>query len=336
MGAIIQRVDKGGRPSKEQQRRRVDFLRMEAQQQEKEERTIQVTRVFLSLKDAAGSKVVICRGGARSSKSHSISQLLIERLFCSIPRKILIVRKTLPALRVSIKAMVDEILSNPPYNLMEYVKQNKQLMNYYYGKSFIHFGSIDDPEKIKSSEWNDILMEEATDFTYEDFVNLKLRLSAKEYGVKNQLILSLNPIDEFHWIKTKLLDGGQEPNCVELLSNYKDNPYLSQDYIDVIENLQDIDENYWRIYGKGEWGHLEGMIYDNWKVHRAEDKPVEGETIYGLDFGFTNPTTLLQLKVDGMKALITQKLYKTNMTNDVLIEELKNIIPKERRSEHII
>ena len=70
---------------------------------------IHTTNVFAKLKDAENIRVLINRGGARSSKSHSLTQYFIERLFFPRKRKILVIRKNRP----NISAACSFILHRP-------------------------------------------------------------------------------------------------------------------------------------------------------------------------------------------------------------------------------
>ena len=276
------------------------------------------------------SQIVANRGGARSSKSYSIAQIMCERFLTLPNRKIFIVRKTLPSLRISTLRVMRELLQT--HGVWDRVTENKVEMNFTYGKNLIHFGSCDDPEKIRSTEWNDIWMEEATEFTYDDFVNLKLRLSAMPLGHRNQLFLSFNPTDEYSWIKTNVIDGKED--CIEIHSTYNDNPFLPYEYVKLIKQLVEQDINYHRIFALGEWGRLEHIIYSNWDV--VQDCVTGGETIYGLDFGYTNPACLVKLDIDGDDCYADQLIYQMGLTNADLIKRMDEVIPKEKRKKYPI
>jgi len=291
-----------------------------------------VTRVYTRTR-ACTTQLIVSRGGARSSKSYSIAQLLLQRFFTMPRRQILILRKTLPSLRISTKMLVEGLIDQ--WGLKDEIVEEKVNMNIWYNGALIHFGSVDDPEKIKSTEWNDIWMEEATEFTYDDFANLKLRLSAPAVGYtqRNQLILSFNPIDENHWIKTKLVDPGRE-DLTEIHSTYLENPFLPSDYLKLMRDLINQDMNYYRIFALGLWGKLDNLIYSNWETV-PEGKDTR-EQFYGLDFGFNVPSALVHIAVDGWKAYVTQKLYATGLTNTQIIERLNDVIPPDRRDKDVI
>jgi phage terminase large subunit len=277
----------------------------------------------------ADAQIIINRGGSRSTKSWSIAQLLIEWFF-TIPRiKILILRKTQPSLRVSVIPQIFTLLEL--YNLRSRIVEVKQDRNLWSPvKGLIHFGGLDDPEKIRSTDWNVIWMEEATEFEYDDFINLKLRLSTPTYGTfRNKLFMSFNPVDEYSWIKTKIADE-QTEDFIDIHSNYLYNPFLSEDYIRTVEMLQFQDPNYWRIFGLGEWGKLEHIIYSNWTI---SPYLMDGETIFGLDFGFNNPSSLIQINVDGLEAGVQQKVYQSGLTNSDLIQKMNLAMTADQKSK---
>src|SRR4030042_6618519 len=98
---------------------------------------------------------------------------------------------------------------------------------------------LDDPEKINSAEWNYIWAEEATDLSMMDYQQLNLRLRRQTDGI-NQMFLSLNPIDAFHWINTEILEKPND-DISSMQSTYKDNPFLSPEYTTELEKLKEQD-----------------------------------------------------------------------------------------------
>lgn len=292
---------------------------------------IAITDVFMRNKN---SKAIVLanRGGARSSKSYSIIQLLTERFFGIPGRQILMLRKTLPSLRKSIYKDLTSYLDR--LGLDHLVDEKKQEMSLEYGSSLIQFAGLDDPTKIKSTQWNDIFMEEATEFTYEDFIVLRTRLSAPvDKKIPNQLFLAFNPEDENHWIRTKII---QEMSDVEeIVSTYKDNPFLDENYLKILLDLELQDPNYYRIYTLGEWGRLENQIYSNWsKVDYWTMNP--DDTFYGIDFGFNNPNVLVKVAIKDMSAWVEELIYQPGLTNPEFISQVAKVIPPhERRNAYL-
>lgn len=184
--------------------------------------------------------------------------------------------------------------------------------------NLIYCKGLDDPEKIKSFEANYIWAEELTEFTEDEFKQLNLRLRKKNDRV-NQFYGSCNPISSLHWIK-KLIDT--DSSIAVHKSNYKMNPFLDKLYKGELEKLRKEDMNYYRIYTLGEWGVLENIIFTNWTVNEYKECPIE---IYGLDFGYENPTALIKVGINENNLYLKQMLYQRHMTNSELIDFLKTI-----------
>lgn len=277
----------------------------------------------------AKKQTVVNIGGARSGKSYAMAQLLIMRaLNASV--LIAVTRKTMPALKMTAFRLIVEMLQK--YGLFQSGQLNKTGNFYLLGKSRIQFFSLDDPEKIKSSEFNYIWMEEATEFTYQDYLILLTRLSApKEENALNQIFLTLNPTDANSWIAKKLI---HRPEVQVIHSSYKDTPFLSKEYVNTLLSLKTYDKNAYEVYALGKWGRSDKIIYSAW---HGVDVPFEApeEVIWGLDFGFNNPTALVKVYIKDGAFCAEEKLYKTGLTNENLIDELKLIIPPKERGNVI-
>ena len=124
-------------------------------------------------------------------------------------------------------------------------------------------------------------------------------------------------------------------------STYKDNvdhitgkPLLEQSIIDAIEsrkpvydlegNLISGDEQFWKVYGLGEIGSLEGVVFSNWTT--CDSMPVNPKwSAYGLDFGFTNdPTAILNVSYQGGELWVEELCFETGLTNPDIANKLKS------------
>lgn len=280
---------------------------------------IAVTRLFHELIKTDKS-TVIQRGGARSGKSMSTLQYLIHKMTIQKNAQILITRKTFPALRVTAYKVFIDLLKE--YGYYRYCRHSLSTSSLIYmpTNAFVAFISVDNPERIMSTEWNYIHMEEATENKYDDYMRLQTRLSAPT-KTTNQMLLSFNPISALHWVKTKVVDV--DTDLEEIISNYTDNPFLAQTYIDKkLLPLKEIDNNAWKVFGEGKWGSLENIIYKNYDtVNRATLK--EGEVAYGLDFGFNVSSALIKIKEVDDEFYIKEEIYQTKLTNNDLIMFIK-------------
>ena len=285
-----------------------------------ETRQIGYTGIF-ERNQTSRKKVIINVGGARSSKSHSVAQLLITKCLTERNKSIGICRKTFPSLRMTALKMFLDLLKD--YGLYEVENHNRSFNTYSLNGNLIQFFGLDEAEKIKSAEFNYIWMEEANEFTYTDYVTLKTRLSGKTSDDEiNHMYLTLNPIDANNWIPTR---AAHEEDVEVIKSNFMDNPYLDDSYKKVLTDLINQDENFYRIYALGEWGMVQRRIYTNFTVVPALPQMKNAHWAYGLDFGQVNPSCIIRAINHDDKFYIEECLYESGLTNSDLIEAFSHL-----------
>lgn len=256
-------------------------------------------------------RITINQGGTRSGKTYSIIQVICEYCFINqgLGSVITIVRKTLPSLRGSAYRDFLEIIDREGWYSEE--AHNKSEMTYILFGNLVEFISVDQPQKIRGRKRNVCFINEANELTWEDFFQLNIRTTDK-------MIIDYNPSDEFHWIYDQLQT---REDADFFITTYLDNPFLEKELVDEIERLKEADNNYWRVYGLGERGVSTETIYTHWKL--IEDLPGKGEVIYGLDFGFNNPTAMVKVELYEDAVYAEEVLYQTKLTTSQLIDELK-------------
>ena len=269
------------------------------------------------------SDIIVNRGGTRSSKTYSLCQLMMFKLISEPNKKIVIARKTFPALRHSVyKDMIDMLKEHEVYDLGVHNK-SEHTFTYRFTGSQIVFMSVDDPHKVRGLETNYCWLNEADAFTIDDFNQFYLRLSRKSDDDKrNQMYLDFNPSNMYSWIKTEIED---KRRGITIKSNYRDNSFLDRETINRIEFMKENDENFWRVFGMGEWGEIKGLIYNNWKV--IDQMPTQYDWRFmGLDFGFTNdPSALIEIRKEGRHIYVKELIYETGLTNLDLIRRMTDI-----------
>lgn len=272
---------------------------------------------------ACAETTIVNRGSARSSKSYSIAQLLVMFATSQEHKNILITRKTMPSLKMTAyKLIIDLITEYGYYNKDNHSKTSP--FTYKLGTNTFWFVSIyEEPQRIKSTEFNYIWMEEANEFTYTEYNTLKLRLSGKvNPGEKNHIYLSFNPIDAHSWIPMKLLP---QKEVVEIHSTYKDNPFVEPSYIPILENLKEEDPNYYKIYALGEYGSAENLIYHKYDFKMLEEGIEPDDVYYGQDFGYNAPAVLLEVARKNGELYLRELLYQSHMTNVDIIDFMKDV-----------
>ena len=277
-----------------------------------------IEKIYRFLQQARAKEVVVY-GGAGSGKSYTVAQfLIIDKLLSQRNKYLLIARKYNPSLRLTSYRLVLDVLNklNVPY-LEHKVDQTIELPR----RNVIFFRGIDEPAKIKSAEFNYIWMEEATEFEYGDYLQLKLRLR-RATATKNQMFLTYNSLDG--WTKKQFYD--RVDSDVEVLHTwYVDNPFLDEEYVQTLEKLIEQDEAFYRIYALGEYAEIKNQIYSNYTI--TNEMPASfDEVIYGLDFGYNNPTACLRIGIKDNNIYILDELYERYKTNQELIEMLRDFV----------
>lgn len=288
---------------------------------------VMITPVFEKIAKTT-KKIIVNVGGARSSKSYSTCQYLIQKFNNEKNISILISRKTLPSLRITaMKTFINMLKDYKRFDLCEYNKMER-VIYFPNNNNYVYFTSIDDPEKVKSTEFNYIWFEEAIELSWEEYIILLTRLSAQRNdNEENKMILTLNPSDTQHWINQKLI---HDQDVEFIYSRYQDNPTLSESYIRTLENLSKQDEQFYKIYTLGEWATPENIIFNKWNT--TNYLPFDLEPIYGLDFGYNAPTALTEVRYHPIynKLYLKQRLYETGLDADQMKKKIiDSIYPKK-------
>jgi phage terminase large subunit len=279
---------------------------------------IQTTVVFQHLIDAEkqNKRVVVAQGGSRSGKTRNILIWWVQKLLQENNKTLSIVRKTLPSLKQSVLKDVIEVLEQ--FNLFDPNKYHKQEGYFELPNGCqINFFSIDEPQKLRGSKRDYLYINEANELTLEDWRQLLLR-------TESTITLDLNPSELSSWV----YDLEQREDCYYFKTNWKDNPFIPQTLIDEIERLKETDENYYRIFGLGEKGIPTTLVFNTY--HFIEEIPANAKLLgRGMDFGFNNATTLIEVYKNENDIYLHEKLYVRNMTMGDIIYRMDNMeIPK--------
>ncbi|PHB23109.1 PBSX family phage terminase large subunit [Bacillus pseudomycoides] len=270
-------------------------------------------------------RLLVLYGGAGSGKSvFGVQRTVIK---CSKERrKVLVIRKVTNTIRESIFAEFKKCLSS--FKLLDYCKVSEsnfsiKLPN---GSEFI-FKGMDDPEKIKSiSGIDDILIEEATELTIDDFSQLNLRLRSKKGN--NQIVLMYNPTSKANWVYKMFHEGEPPKSCKVVHTTYKDNKFLPQSYVNSLMDMMNTNPTYFKIYALGEFATLSKTVFENWEVSDFDIQDLFKSGLdakHGMDFGFSqDPTTVVSVIPDMENKIlyIYDELYEKALTNREIYDRL--------------
>lgn len=288
---------------------------------------MELTKVF-EMNMLSSKRIVIDRGGTRSSKTVSLCQLIAFWLFSGRVRKpnkeyderieegvCNIVRQYSATLDKTIIKDFEMVLE-----LMEarhLVNHNKTKKSYTYGKRTVQFTGADDDQKVRGLRSDILYCNEANELKWNTFKQLLRRCE----GV---CFIDFNPDDPNVWIKTELEDKRMQlKGDVEVIvSNYTHNHMLSEALVQEIEYLRETDPEEFAIYGMGEYGEVRGLVL---KHAGVKDIPKGAEFVgYGLDFGFTgSATACVAVWMAGNELYCDEVIYKRELTNPDIADELK-------------
>lgn len=282
-------------------------------------------KAFYSLY-ACKERYLVLYGGAGSGKSIYSAQKTIVRCILSIKReyreKFVVLRKTQPAARRSVFALLRSQIEE--WGIGKIVKINKtdMTMEFINGTQILCMG-LDDPEKIKSTpDITSYWIEEPTEITMNDFIQLDLRLRGKTPSYK-QFILSFNPITRHNWLYGYFFKNPLK-NAKIVKTTFRDNRFIDEEYKQLLEDLINKDKVYYTIYNKGEWGYTTNLVFNNWEIKNipTEYKYYE-KVLNGLDFGFTHHAALVKIGILKDDLYIFDEIYEKGKTKPQLIELIK-------------
>lgn len=265
-------------------------------------------------------------GGASSGKSHGVFQKIVIKALkdWKKPRKILVLRKVGATVRDSVFADVQSTLSY--FGILNMCKINMsafriELPN---GAEFI-FKGMDNPEKIKSIKGiSDVVMEEASEFTLDDYTQLTLRLRDKAHKQK-QIYLMFNPVSKANWVYNAFFVK-KPKNTVVYQTTYKDNRFLDAVTRENIEELANRNEAYYKIYALGEFATLDKLVFPKYtKALLNKDDLRQITSYFGLDYGFINdPSAFMHVKIDDdrKRLYVVEEYVKKGLTNDKIAESI--------------
>ncbi len=224
-------------------------------------------------------EILVLKGGGGSGKSVFAARKVIERASCEPGHRFLVCRKVARTLRESCFRLICALISQyyPPGIARIYSGDMKIIFK---NGSEIIFAGLDDVEKLKSIyEITDVWVEEATEITYDDFSQLKIRMRGKT-RYYSQMILTFNPISITHWLKREFFDK-KSPKVRTHQSTYLDNRFLQQKDRETLEDFKESNEYYYNVYCLGMWG-VTGKTVFNAKILTERYQHLPKPQCYGM------------------------------------------------------
>ena len=288
----------------------------------------------------------VVKGSRASKKSSTQSLKVIMEIMENPCINWLVVRKTERTLRDSCFAQLKWAMRQ--LKVERYFKCSVSPLEITYiptGQK-IYFRGLDDPLKITSITveqgylcW--MWLEEAYEISNENDFNMldeSIRGAIPE-DVKlfKQITITLNPWNEHHWIKKRFFDAPDD-EVLAMTTNYLCNEWLDKADLRVFESMKKNNPRRYQVAGLGEWGIVDGLVYENWEEKAFDINEVKRistiQSVFGLDFGYTNdPSALFCGLVDTKSKTIWvfDEMYKKGMSNEAIADEVMKMgYAKER------
>lgn len=281
-------------------------------------------QVTTSLRKISGlrKRIRAIRGSQGSAKTMSILILLANHASSVPDREIFILSAELTKMRITvIKDFVKVMKQSGAYN------PNRFLAGTLYrfpNGSFIRFIGLDKEDVGKGLRCHVAYFNEINKIDKESYRQVSSRAE--------QVFMDYNPDAEF------FVDEDVIPrdDCDFLQLTFKDNELLPETERDEILRYYEMGynedgtiknkywANIWQVYGLGNIGNLQGVVFENWELCDNEIPEEATHIAHGLDWGFTNdPSCLIDVYQKGDTLYVDELIYETGLTNPMIAARMR-------------
>ena len=278
----------------------------------------------------------VCKGSRASKKSKTTALWYIVNIMKYKGANLLVVRKTYRTLKDSCFTELKWAIHRLGVDAWWSIKESPLELTYIPTGQKIYFRGLDDPLKVTSITvdvgqlcW--MWIEEAYEITKEsdfDMLDESIR-GASQDDLFKQITITFNPWNERHWLKRRFFDHPEDPDILAMTTNYMCNEWLDAADLAVFERMKRENGRRYRVAGLGEWGIVDGLIFERWKEEDfdlEQVKQIKGiQTAFGLDFGYTNdPSALFCGMIDqtDKKIYVFDEMYQKGMSNEAIYENI--------------
>lgn len=277
----------------------------------------------------------VVKGSRASKKSKTTAIWIISNMMKYAEANTLVIRKTYRTLKDSCFKELKWAIHRLQVDEFWDIKESPLEMTYKPTGQKIYFRGLDDPLKVTSIAvdigvlcW--LWIEEAYEIMKEsdfDVIDESIRGTVPE-GLFKQITITLNPWNEHHWIKKRFFDSKDE-DTFAITTNYMCNEWLDEADKKVFERMKKNNPRRYQVAGLGNWGIVDGLVYENWKEERFDENIIKNlDSAFGLDFGYTNdPTALFCGAIDlkNKKIYVFDELYKKGLSNKSIYDNINEM-----------
>jgi phage terminase large subunit len=266
---------------------------------------------------ALNKRKKVIQGGTSAGKTFGILPILIDRAIRNDMLEVSVVSESIPHLRRgAMKDFLKIMIMTGRYRDSQW---NRSALKYTFTNgSYIEFFSVEQPDKLRGARRSVLYVNEANNVPFEAYNQLSIRTSG-------DIWIDFNPTANF-WAHTEVV-GKDDADFITL--TYLDNEALPDTIVADIESAKEKAKestywaNWWKVYGLGQVGSLEGVCITDWK---EIDLPTEARLLcYGMDFGYSNdPTTLIGLYKYNDAYIFDEVIYQKKMLNSDISDLFKS------------
>lgn len=270
-------------------------------------KTIAVDKIL-----ALRKRLRILQGGSSAGKTIAVLLILIDRAQCEKGKLFSVVSETLPHLKKGAIRDFLNIMEGHGYYRDDQWNRTDFIYTFETGTK-LEFFSADSPDKVRGPRRNVLFINEANNISYETYTQLAIRTSEEIY-------IDYNPVSEF-WVHDDVI-----PNTDHdfLILTYRDNDALPPSVVAELESRKN-KPDWWKVYGEGQLGGTEGMVYPRWPQIDEVPKGARLER-YGVDFGYTNdPTAIIAVYYYDQGYILDEVLYQKGLSNKQIADTLLNL-----------
>lgn len=277
----------------------------------------------------------VCKGSRASKKSKTTALRIIYNMMKYDQANTLVVRKTYRTLKDSCFTDLKWATKRLEVDNLWEFKYSPLEATYLPTGQKILFRGLDDPLKVTSItvEYGYLCwawLEESYEVTSEkDFDTLDESIRGElPPHLWKQWMITFNPWNEHHWLKKRFFDAENDPDILAITTNYKCNEWLDDADLRLFENMKKNNPRRYQVAGLGNWGIVDGLVYENWKEEEYTlDQVVNCDSVDGIDFGYTNDPAAVFIgfiDTEHKKLYVWDEVYKKGLSNKRLYEEIES------------
>lgn len=285
--------------------------------------------------------IILITGGRGSGKSFNVSTFIQRSLF-KRGRLFLYCRYTMTSASISV---IPEFLEKVELDgHARYFKtRGADIENLSSGSKALMRGirtsSGNQTAKLKSIHGiTDFVVDEGEEWQSErEFDTIKL--SIRQKGVSNRVIIIMNPTDEHHFIYQRFIKDTHEvqffdgvpvqisthPDVLHIHTTYLDNlEHLSEEFLREVERIKADNPDKYAYTIIGRWADSsEGVIFPS--IHLVDEIPEYAKReALAIDYGYSHdPTAIVRCALLDDTLYIDELCYQTHMLTRDIIQELK-------------